>query len=189
MQVCSETQFRLVCLDCVAVASACGDIYQWEYINPADLSQGKRQSTTLCIGGAGVDAVPNAYLPDRDLSRAYLIGADLTDAWLYRASLFDADLSYSTLPASSLSEPGWKMRTLRRQWCEEHTLRKRSKRVASPRPNCIPRRVIKLGISVALLSDTTISQDGTSPAKTSFTLILMVQRWSVWTSARQTSTM
>ena len=53
----------------LSVASACGDIYHGEYINPADPSQGKRQSTTLCIGGAGVDAVPNAYLPDRDLSR------------------------------------------------------------------------------------------------------------------------
>jgi hypothetical protein len=36
------------------------DIFQWEYINPADPSQGKQQSTTLAPDGAGVDAVPGA---------------------------------------------------------------------------------------------------------------------------------
>ena len=51
------------------------DIFQWEYINPADPGQGKQQSTTLAPGGAGVNAVPAAYLAGRDLSMAYLIGA------------------------------------------------------------------------------------------------------------------
>ena len=41
-------------------AGAQADIFQWEYINPADPSQGKRQSTTLAPDGAGVDAVPGA---------------------------------------------------------------------------------------------------------------------------------
>ena len=39
-------------------ATARADIFQWEYINPADPSQGKQQSTTLAPDGAGVDAVP-----------------------------------------------------------------------------------------------------------------------------------
>ena len=38
--------------------AARADIFRWEYINPADPSQGKRQSTTLAPDGAGVDAVP-----------------------------------------------------------------------------------------------------------------------------------
>ena len=42
--------------------AAQADIFQWEYINPADPSQGKRQSTTLAPDGAGVDAVPGADL-------------------------------------------------------------------------------------------------------------------------------
>ena len=49
----------LVVIDLVlSVASAQGDIFQWEYINPADPSQGRQQSTTLTPGGAGVDAIP-----------------------------------------------------------------------------------------------------------------------------------
>ena len=57
-------------------ASARADIFQWEYINPADPSQGKRQSTTLAPDGAGVDAAPGAVLTlpfrRRDLTMAYL---------------------------------------------------------------------------------------------------------------------
>ena len=48
------------------------DIFQWEYINPADPSQGKQQSTTLAPDGAGVDAVPGADLAGRDLTMAFL---------------------------------------------------------------------------------------------------------------------
>ena len=43
---------RYVCLCLVvlsiAAAAARADIFQWEYVNPADPSQGKQQSTTLC---------------------------------------------------------------------------------------------------------------------------------------------
>ena len=70
----------------VAFATAArADIFQWEYINPADPSQGKQQSTTLAPDGAGVDAVPGADLSDRNLTMAYLIGADLTNANGYRS--------------------------------------------------------------------------------------------------------
>ena len=63
--------------------SHAADIFQWEYINPADPSQGKQQSTTLAPDGAGVDAVPGADLASRNLTMAYLIGADLTNAhWI-----------------------------------------------------------------------------------------------------------
>jgi uncharacterized protein YjbI with pentapeptide repeats len=71
----------------LAATPAHADIFQWEYINPADPSQGKRQSTTLCPDGAGIDAVPGANLggPDRlgysrHLDMAYLVGADLKGA-------------------------------------------------------------------------------------------------------------
>jgi hypothetical protein len=50
------------------------DIFQWEYVNPADPTQGKRQSTTLAPDGAGVNAVPGADLSNRNLTMAYLIG-------------------------------------------------------------------------------------------------------------------
>jgi uncharacterized protein YjbI with pentapeptide repeats len=73
------------------------DIFQWEYINPADPSQGKRQSTTLAPDGAGVDAVPGANLAGRNLTMAYLIEADLTGAYGPYANLANADLSQTNL--------------------------------------------------------------------------------------------
>jgi uncharacterized protein YjbI with pentapeptide repeats len=78
-------------------------IFQWEYINPADPSQGKRQSTTLTPDGAGVDAVPSANLANRDLTMAYLIGADLTGANGSWAILTNADLSHANLTNANFS--------------------------------------------------------------------------------------
>jgi uncharacterized protein YjbI with pentapeptide repeats len=82
-------------------------IFQWEYINPADPSQGKQQSTTLAPDGAGVDLVPGANLGSRNLTMAYLIGADLSGA-NFSASfqapstvLTDADLSQANLTNAS----------------------------------------------------------------------------------------
>ena len=69
------------------------DIFQWEYINPADPSQGKQQSTTLAPDGAGVDAVPGADLTFHDLTMAYLNGADLSNATLIATSLRNASLN------------------------------------------------------------------------------------------------
>jgi uncharacterized protein YjbI with pentapeptide repeats len=90
----------LVSLSPLLLVSPCpahADIFQWEYINPADPSQGKRQSTTLAPDGAGVDAVPGAILSFRNLTMAYLIGADLTNARGRQTRLTDADLSHATL--------------------------------------------------------------------------------------------
>jgi uncharacterized protein YjbI with pentapeptide repeats len=70
----------------LAAPAAHADIFQWEYINPADPSQGKRQSTTLCPDGAGVDAVPGANLSNRNLTMAYLIGADFGPYYFFNGS-------------------------------------------------------------------------------------------------------
>jgi uncharacterized protein YjbI with pentapeptide repeats len=97
-----------------SASAAHADIYQREYINPADPSQGKRQSMTLAPGGAGVDAVHGAILIGRNLTMAYLIGADLTsadgisknltDADLSRANLSNANFGSATLTGSNLSQ-------------------------------------------------------------------------------------
>ena len=78
------------CLVCLCLISLCfvtpvpkarADIFQWEYINPANPGLGRQQSTTLAPGGEGVSGVPGAHLGSRDLTMAYLIGADLTKAY------------------------------------------------------------------------------------------------------------
>jgi uncharacterized protein YjbI with pentapeptide repeats len=89
----------------VVVASpAHADIFQWEYINPADPSQGKRQSTTLAPDGAGVDAVPGAFVRERNLTMAYLIGANLTNADFDFSTLTNADFTNSIVRGASFSK-------------------------------------------------------------------------------------
>jgi uncharacterized protein YjbI with pentapeptide repeats len=80
---------------CTSVAHA--DIFQWEYVNPVNPSQGKRQSTTLAPDGDGVDAAPRADFSNRNLTAAYLIGADLTGASVNSTDLTNADLSRADL--------------------------------------------------------------------------------------------
>jgi len=81
---------------------AWADVYQWEYINPANPALGKQQSSVLCPGGAGANAAPNSFLGSRDLTKAYLIGANLTNATLTSATLTNADLSSSNLTSARL---------------------------------------------------------------------------------------
>jgi uncharacterized protein YjbI with pentapeptide repeats len=82
---------------------ALGEIYQWEWVDPADPSQGVRQSTSVCPDGAGVDAIPNASLDFRDLTQAYLIQANLTNAQFTYATLTNADLSLANLTNANFS--------------------------------------------------------------------------------------
>src|SRR6188768_177810 len=93
------------------IASA--DIFEWEYINPANPSQGKQPSTMLCPGGAGAIAAPGANLSNRNLTKAYLIGAYLGLYPLYdeygdvidfipTANLTGANLSQADLTGATL---------------------------------------------------------------------------------------
>src|SRR5262245_42616223 len=86
-----------------APTAARADIFQWEYINPADPTQGKQQSTTLCPSGAGVDAAPGADLSSRNLTMAYLIRADLANLSGLAVNLTEADLSQANLANASLN--------------------------------------------------------------------------------------
>ena len=73
------------------------DIYQWEWIDANDHSKGKRQSTTLCPDGAGVDAVPFAYLVDLDLTQANCIGVDMYSSSYINSNLSNADFSNANM--------------------------------------------------------------------------------------------
>src|SRR5260221_11464223 len=79
---------------------ALADIFQWQYINPANPALGKQQSTALAPDGAGAVAAPGTDLSNRNLTKAYLIGASLgayNDFW--------SDISYpSDLTGTNLSQ-------------------------------------------------------------------------------------
>jgi uncharacterized protein YjbI with pentapeptide repeats len=94
------------------------DIFQWEYVNPANPSLGKQQSTTLCIDGAGVNAVPGAYLASLNLTKAYLSGVNLggdiysenfgvEGADLTGANLSQADLTGVDFSGAYITSPDW----------------------------------------------------------------------------------
>jgi len=58
----------------LAAGAAQASIYEWEWVDPSDPNQGKRQSSIVCPDGTGVDAVPGADFWSRNLTKAYLIG-------------------------------------------------------------------------------------------------------------------
>lgn len=86
-------------LSCVVRA----DIYEWEYVDPADPSQGKQQSATLVPDGAGVDAVPGAILTSLNLTKAFLSHADVTAVNFQTSRLENADLSGSQLSKANFN--------------------------------------------------------------------------------------
>src|SRR5688500_5722855 len=94
----------LTLLAVFASASASrADLFQWEYINPANPSQGKQQSATLTPDGAGANAAPAAYLAGSNLTKAYLIGANLSDYWLFDDVLGTIHF-YTDLNGANLSQ-------------------------------------------------------------------------------------
>src|SRR5262245_31948520 len=101
----------------IAASGARADIFQWEYIDPANPSLGKQQSSMLAPDGGGVNAMPGANLSDRNLTMAYLIGADLSVSIIYdeygnpnyyyanltNANLSQADLTNANLDGATLT--------------------------------------------------------------------------------------
>jgi hypothetical protein len=73
------------------------NIFQWEYINPNDPSQGKRESSVLAADGYGLHAAPGLQAAGKNLTRAFLAGADLTNANLNSTNLTGADLTGAIL--------------------------------------------------------------------------------------------
>jgi len=82
--------------------AARADIFQWQFIDPSNPSAGMEGSTTLCPGGAGATAGPDASLQYLDLTQAYLQGANLTNAVLYYTDLSNADLLNANLSDADL---------------------------------------------------------------------------------------
>ena len=102
----------LVGLLCAAARPVQADIFQWEYINPANTGLGKQQSSTLCPDGGGVNAVPGGILNNRNLTLAYLIAADLTSASVVGVNLWSADLSQAHLTNANLTNANFELANL-----------------------------------------------------------------------------
>jgi hypothetical protein len=79
------------------------DVYQWEYIDPTDPSQGTRPSTALAPGGAGVRAAPGVDLSSRDLTMAYFVDADLRNALFDRSILTSADFTNAQIQGAGFA--------------------------------------------------------------------------------------
>ena len=113
MRTWSRQLFVVASFGLLALANqARADIYQWEYVNPADPTQGKRQSTTPCPDGIGVSLAHSRDLSNRNLTMAYFDGgflsqvnftgvnlqrADLSAAYIGDTKLINADLSQADL--------------------------------------------------------------------------------------------
>ena len=86
------------------------DIFQWEYINPANPRRGKAAKHDARSRRRGANAVPGANLSGRNLTMAYLIGADLSDysnfddvgTYHFYTDLTDANLSQANLTNANL---------------------------------------------------------------------------------------
>jgi uncharacterized protein YjbI with pentapeptide repeats len=73
-----------------AAATARGDVYQWQWVDPNDHSLGKTQSGTFCPGGAGATAGPGSAFSGRDLTQAYLDSFNLSGSSWFSTTLNDA---------------------------------------------------------------------------------------------------
>jgi uncharacterized protein YjbI with pentapeptide repeats len=80
------------------------DIFEWEYINPADPDLGKQPSTALAPDGAGAIAAPGTNLSSRILTKAYLIGADLSWYTVYFEDGYPKEHVFANLTSANLSQ-------------------------------------------------------------------------------------
>jgi uncharacterized protein YjbI with pentapeptide repeats len=81
---------RMLCLPVLAAATARGDVFQWQWVDPNDHSLGKTQSSILCPDGAGIVAGPGSVLGQIDLTRAFLYSRDLSYSSWFGTTLNDA---------------------------------------------------------------------------------------------------
>ena len=82
---------RVMCLFVFPYHTARGDIYQWEYVGPADLLR-RQPSSTLAPDGQGLVPGPGMDAAGKDLTMAWLRNVDLTAAAFDGGTLSGADL-------------------------------------------------------------------------------------------------
>ena len=95
----SQAAFLFTLLSAILVLTSAShaDIFEWQWVDPLDHSQGKKESNILCPGGAGLVPEPGMVGNWADLTKAYLIGFVLSDTYFFRSTLTDADFTGSDL--------------------------------------------------------------------------------------------
>jgi len=86
-----------VSIGALAPTGVHADIFEWEWINPADPSQGKQESATLVPDGAGLSTGRYVDLSGYNLTKSYLISVDLFGTTFLATNLTDADLTDANL--------------------------------------------------------------------------------------------
>jgi uncharacterized protein YjbI with pentapeptide repeats len=81
----------------IEVPPAPVNVFEWQYVNPANPSQGKQPSTLVAYDGYGIQAGPGLNAANYNLTKAYFDGANLTGASFNSANLTDASLSQANL--------------------------------------------------------------------------------------------
>lgn len=77
--------------------AAFGQVYQWEFVDPANPSLGKKQSTTLAPGGGTAHFNNVLGLSSRDLTKAYLFRSSIPQYRVSTTILDDAYLAEANL--------------------------------------------------------------------------------------------
>jgi uncharacterized protein YjbI with pentapeptide repeats len=88
----------------LAFGPAPSNIYQWEYVNPANHAQGKQSSALIANDGYGLQAEPGLKAAGLNLEKAYLAGANLSGANFDSANLSDAELRDANLTNAKLQD-------------------------------------------------------------------------------------
>ena len=96
--------FTLWCAILVLASSSHSDIFEWEWRDPLEHSQGKKESNILCPDGAGLVPAPGMNARSRNLTKGYLIDFDLTGALCEFSNLTNADFSGSDLTVATFND-------------------------------------------------------------------------------------
>ena len=90
----------LLLFSLVSPSMVSADIFEWEWVDPADHSLGKQPSTTVVPDGAGLVPEPGLDASSKNFTKAFLADYDLSRANFYWATLTNADLSGANLTST-----------------------------------------------------------------------------------------
>jgi hypothetical protein len=119
---CRSSRIRFILGVLAVVASfavarpACADVFEWEYINPANPSQGTRPSTRLVVDGNGIFPTAGVYLSGLNLTKGYLVGADLGPIFVDGGEIGQSFIIPANLASTNFSQADLTNANLNNAW-------------------------------------------------------------------------